>query len=235
MRAILLLAFLTGLAAHHARADVYPVDVELVLAVDASGSVNDDEYALQLQGIAAAFRDPEVQAAIAKQPLGQSAVALLIWSENNKPKDLSPWYLISNPASAEAFAGVVENWPRRIANGGTGIGKAIQAGARALTENGYAGSRLVVDLSGDGRETPPSDWSLGPAEGRAYAQARGVVINALAILTDVPDLDVYFRKEVIVGPDAFVLSAEGYESFAEAMRRKLLREFDTEPRLSSLP
>ena len=218
-----------------ALADAYPVDVELVLAIDASGSVDDAEYALQLEGVAAAFRDPEVQAAIAKGPLGRSAVALLIWSENNRPKDLSAWYLVSDAASVEAFANVAESWPRRIANGGTGIGKAMQAGARALTENAFGGSRLVVDISGDGRETPPSDWSLGPSEGRAYAQARGVVINALAILTDDPELDAYFRKEVIVGQDAFVLSADSYESFAQAMRIKLLREFQTEPRLSSLP
>jgi hypothetical protein len=229
------LALLATLSPFAAAAEVYPVDVELVLAIDASGSVDDAEYALQLQGIAAAFRDPEIQAAIAKQPLGRSAVALLIWSENNRPKDLSPWYVIGNAASAEAFAVVVEGWPRRIANGGTGIGKAMQAGARALTQNAFDGGRLVVDISGDGRETPPSDWSLGPAEGRAYAEARGVVINALAILTDVPDLDDYFRREVIAGPDAFVLAADGYESFAAAMRIKLLREFQTEPRLSSLP
>jgi hypothetical protein len=218
-----------------AAADVYPVDLELVLAVDASGSVDDAEYALQLQGIAAALRDPEVQAAIAKQPLGRSAVALLIWSENNRPKDLSPWAVLSDAASIEAFATTIERWPRRIANGGTGIGKAMQAGAHALTENAFNGSRLVVDISGDGRETPPSDWSLGPPEGRAYAEARGVVINALAILTDDPELAAYFRREVIVGQDAFVLSADSYESFAEAMRIKLLREFQTEPRLSSLP
>ena len=212
----------------------YPVDLELVLAVDASGSVDASEYALQLQGIAAALRDPEVQAAIAKQPHG-SAVALLIWAENNRPKDLSPWYLLSDSASVEAFAAVVESWPRRIANGGTGIGKAMQAGARALTDNAYDGSRLVIDISGDGRETPPADWSLGPAEGRAYAEARGVVINGLAILTEDPELDVYYRQEIILGPGAFVLAADSYESFAQAMRIKLLREFQTEPRLSSLP
>jgi len=235
LRALLPLALVAALLPAPAAAQGYPVDLELVLAIDASGSVDDGEYALQLQGIAAAFRDPAVQAAIARQPLGRSAVALLIWSENNRPKDLSPWYLLSDAASAEAFAAVAESWPRRIANGGTGIGKAVQAGARALTDNAFDGGRLVVDLSGDGRETPPSDWSLGPAEGRAYAAARGVVVNALAILTEDPELDLYFRQEVIVGPDAFVLKADGYESFAEAMRIKLLREFETEPRLSSLP
>lgn len=234
MRA-LLTALLLALAPLRALADIYPVDVELVLAIDASGSVDDAEYALQLQGIAAAFRDPEVQAAIGKQPLGRSAVALLIWSENNRPKDLSPWFVIGDAASIEAFAVVAETWPRRIANGGTGIGKAMQAGARALTDNAFDGGRLVVDISGDGRETPPSDWSLGPAEGRAYAAARNVVVNGLAILNDDPQLDVYFRQEVIVGPDAFVLAADSYESFAEAMRIKLLREFQTDPRLSSLP
>jgi len=235
LRALRALLLAIALAPLPAIAEVLPVDVELVLAIDASGSVDDTEYALQLQGIAAAFRDPEVQAAIAKQPLGRSAVALLIWAENNRPKDLSPWFVIGDAASAEAFAAVAQTWPRRIANGGTGIGKALQAGARALTDNAFDGSRLVIDLSGDGRETPPADWSLGPAEGRAYAAARGVVVNGLAILNDDPELDRYFRQEVIVGPGAFVLSAESYESFAAAMKIKLLREFETEPRLSALP
>lgn len=215
-----------------AAAQILPVDLELVLAVDASGSVDADEWQLQLSGIAAAFRDPDVLAAIGEQPLGQIAVALAVWSEGNKPKDISPWFLVADAAGAEAFAAAVESYPRRIANGGTGIGKAIQFGVREIENNAYAGGRLVVDVSGDGRETPPADWSLTTAQGRAYADARGVVVNGLAILSDDADLAGYYRSEVIVGPDSFVIAASGYEAFAEAMRRKLLREIETEPRVS---
>ena len=228
----LLAALLPASVAAPAAAEVIPVDLELVLAVDASGSVDRAEGELQLAGIAAGFRDPTVQAAIGRQPLGRIAVALAVWSEGNKPKDLSPWFLVSDAASAEVFAAAIERFPRMIANGGTGIGKAIQFGVRAIETNGYAGGRLVVDLSGDGRETPPADWSLSAAQGRAYADARGVVVNGLAILSDDAGLADYFRAEVIVGPDSFVIAADDYEGFAEAMRRKLLREIETEPNVS---
>lgn len=209
-----------------------PVDLELVLAIDASGSVDDAEFALQLDGIAAAFRDPGVQAAIAGQPLGRIAVALAVWAEANRPKDITPWFVVGDAASAEAFARTVESWPRRIPNGGTGIGKALQFATNALTRNAYAASRLVIDLSGDGRETPPSDWTLGPAEGRAYAASKGVTINGLAILNDEPGLDAYFRAEIMLGQDAFVIAVEDYEGYAEAMRIKLIREIQREPNVS---
>jgi hypothetical protein len=230
LRAALAAALL--LLAAPARAELLAVDLELVLAIDASGSVDDAEFRLQLDGIAGAFRDPGVQAAIAKQPLGRIAVALVVWSESNRPKDITPWFVVSDPAGAEAFAATVEAWPRRIANGGTGIGKALHYAALVLTSNAYAADRMVIDLSGDGQETPPSDWTLGPAEGRAYAAARGVEINGLAILNDEPDLDSYFRAEVILGPAAFVIAVQDYEAYAEAMRIKLIREIEAEPNVS---
>ena len=230
LRAALATALL--LLAAPARAELLAVDLELVLAIDASGSVDDQEFRLQLDGIASAFRDPGVQAAIAKQPLGRIAVALVVWSESNRPKDSTPWFLIGDPAGAEAFAATVEAWPRRIANGGTGIGKALHFSTQALTRNAFAADRMVIDLSGDGRETPPSDWTLGPAEGRAYAASRGVEINGLAILNDEPDLDSYFRDEVILGPEAFVIAVTDYQAYAEAMRIKLIREIEAEPNVS---
>jgi hypothetical protein len=228
----LLLLVLPTLAA---RADILPVDLELVLAVDASGSVDDAEWALQLQGLATAFRDPEVQTAIGRQPLGRIAVALVVWAEGNRPKDISAWFLIADAAGAEAFAATVERWPRRIENGGTGIGKALHFSAGQLLRNDYDGGRQVVDISGDGAETPPSEWTLSIRGARAYADAHGIVVNGLAILSDDPNLDAYYRQEVITGPDSFVIAAADYAAFAEAMRRKLLREIETEPRLSSLP
>jgi len=230
LRATLAAALL--LLAAPAQAELLAVDLELVLAIDASGSVDEGEFRLQLDGIAGAFRDAGVQAAIAKQPLGRIAVALVVWSESNRPKDITPWFVIGDPAAAEAFATTVESWPRRIANGGTGIGKALHFSAQALTSNAYAADRMVIDISGDGRETPPSDWTLGPAEGRAYAASRGVEINGLAILNDEPDLDAYFRAEVILGPEAFVIAVEDYEGYAEAMRIKLIREIEAEPNVS---
>lgn len=217
-----------------ARAELMTVDLELVLAIDASGSVDDGEFRLQVEGIAAAFRDPSVQAAIAKQPLGRIVVSLEVWAESNRPKDFSPWFVVSDAASAEAFAATVESWPRRIANGGTGIGKALQYGTNALITNAYGADRMVIDLSGDGKETPPSDWTLSTADGRAFARSHGVDINALAILNDEPGLDQYFRDEVITGQQSFVLAIEDYDGYAEAMRIKLIREIEAEPHVSRL-
>jgi len=228
----LTLLLLTTLPLAAPRADFLPVDLELVLALDASGSVDDAEWALQLQGVAAAFRDPDVVAAIGRQPLGRIAVALVVWAEGNRPKDISPWFVVTDAAGAEAFAATVEGFPRRIENGGTGIGKALHFAAREMLNNGYAGGRQVVDISGDGTETPPSEWTLSIRNARAYADAHGIVVNGLAILSDDPGLEAYYRKEVITGPDSFVIAAADYTAYAEAMRRKLIREIETEPNVS---
>jgi len=211
-----------------------PVDLVLVLAIDASGSVDDAEFALQHQGIARAFRSQRVHQAIAAGPRGRIAVALVVWAEHNRPKALSPWVLVESPDDASRFAQLAEGFPRGGVDGATGIGKAIFFSVRAMQDNGYRGDRLVVDVSGDGRETPPDDWTLLLPEGRAYAAGRGVAVNGLAILTDDPGLADYYRAEVVVGFGAFVEVAEGYADFGGAMERKLLREIRGLPPLSGL-
>ncbi|GAB5469928.1 MAG: DUF1194 domain-containing protein [Rhodospirillales bacterium] len=225
-RLILVLLPLLLALAGQARAET-PVDLELVLAVDASGSVDDREFDLQLTGIATAFRSPEVLAAIEGGAYGRIAVALVIWAEHNRPKALSRWHLVQDRASADAFADEVAGFPRGLVNGATGIGKAIFFSAKAIEQNAYAGSRKVVDISGDGRETPPDDWTVMLPQGQAYAAARGVGVNGLAILTDQPDLAAYYRAEVILGFGAFVEVAETYDDVARAMQRKLIREIAT--------
>ncbi len=204
--------------------DGLPVDLELVLAVDASGSVDAREFALQLSGIAAAFRSPEVVQAVAEGPYGRIAVALVLWAGHNNPKAISSWVLVQDSVTAARFASLVEAFPRGNIDGATGIGKAIVFSARALTSNAFAGERLVIDVSGDGRENPPDDWTLMLNEGRAFAASRDVAVNGLAILTEDPTLDVYYRYHVIRGPGAFVEVAATFEDFAEAIHRKLIRE-----------
>lgn len=207
------------------------VDLELILAVDASGSVDDREYALQLGGIASAFRDPEVLAAIAEGFHRRIGVALMTWAETGYPKDISAWHVISGPESAGAFARQVETYPRRVA-GGTGIGRAILFAVDRFEVNGLASNRKVIDLSGDGRETTFRDYGVGPTQARTRARARGVAINALAILNDDPDLEAYYRERVIRGPGAFTMAVADYPDFAEAMRRKLIREIRHRPDVS---
>jgi hypothetical protein len=183
-----------------------PVDLQLVVAVDASGSVDDREYALQLGGIAAAFRDARVLWAIAEGPTGRIGVALVGWAESNRPKAASRWHIIDDAASAETFARTVETFGRQF-GGGTGIGRAMTFSVTLLERSGLASPRRVIDISGDGRETTFREWSVPPEQARHAAIDRGITINGLAILSEDPDLEAYYARAVIAGPGAFVMTA----------------------------
>ena len=201
------------------------VDVEIVLAVDASGSVSDIEYILQLGGIAAAFRDPSIQQAIGSGPRGKVAVALLVWSDAALRKYQSGWHVLDTAASANAFAGVVESFVKRSA-GGTSIGDAVEHALAMIDGNGISAARRVIDVSGDGVETTP--W-FAPAmelpEARALAASKKVTINGLAIVNDIPFLNKWYLANVATGPGSFVITAKDYEDFKRAIREKLWREF----------
>ena len=136
------------------------VDLQLVLAVDASGSVDEQEFDLQMRGIAQAFRDAEVRAAISAGPLAKIAVAVVIWAEANYPKGVIGWFAVSDRASAEVFAAALDGRGRGSVEGGTGIGHAIAESVWLIESNGYESLRKVIDLSGDGRETPPREFTV---------------------------------------------------------------------------
>lgn len=206
------------------------VDLELVLAVDASGSVDEAEFRLQMDGIAYALRDPAVIEAIARGPAGRIAVNVAIWAQSEMPKDSIGWHLIADAAGAEALAQKVARHPRRVI-GGTGIGRAILYAVRLFENSGYSGTRQVIDLSGDGRETTFRTWSVPPSQARFAARAARITINGLAILTDEPDLGRYYRNEVITGPDSFVMETNSFLDFSKAMKEKLLREIEYRPKI----
>ncbi|MEM7523712.1 MAG: DUF1194 domain-containing protein [Pseudomonadota bacterium] len=212
-----------------AQAEDITVDLELLLAVDASGSVNDEEFLLQLGGVAAAFRDPEVHDAIASGPEGRIAAALMIWSDAASRKAVSDWAVIDGPAAANAFADtILAQIPRRrsfLGKTGTGIGAAIGHGLRVMARNGLEGARKTIDVSGDGPETRLMfGEAMALPEARRRADRAGVVINGLAILSDDPHLDIYYGARVISGPGSFVMAAADFEDFRRAMRLKLVRE-----------
>ncbi len=233
MKAILFALFtLAVLGGNPTRAQT-TVDVELVIAVDSSASIDDREFSLQMAGIAQAFRDPEVIAAITSGPQSRVAVAAIFWAESGYPSDITPWYVLADAASAERFAGLMERWPRRIA-GGTGIGTALLNSVKQLDYNAFEGKRRIIDISGDGRETTMRDFYITSPQARAMAISRGITVNGLAILNDEPDLDLYYRDEVTGGIDSFVMVAREIEDFAEAMRRKLIREFEYRPLIGLL-
>lgn len=231
MRHLLALLLLCASQPITGTASAKTVDLELVLAVDASGSVDDREYALQLEGIARGFRDATVRRAIRSGPAKSIAVNLLVWAEPQIPKDMTGWFIITSDAEAERFAVTVAAFPRRQ-SGSTAIGEGIAAALRSIDGNDIEAARAVVDVSGDGRESAAREFTVLVGQARAMALSRGVVINGLAIQNEVGDLADYYRRNVQAGPDSFVMTARDYEDFAEAMRLKLLREIEYRPRLA---
>ena len=197
-----------------------PVELELALAVDVSSSVDDDEYFLQMYGLAQAFRHPDVLAAIRNAGAGGVAVALLQWADSSKHAVAVDWTAVHDDASAAAFANRVLAAPRAIVGGQTSISGAIRFAMREFETNDFDGARRAIDISGDGRANAGSP----PERARRAAEAAGVTINALAIRNEEPFVASYFRNSVIAGPGAFLVVADDYDDFAAAMIEKLIRE-----------
>lgn len=201
-----------------------PVELELVLAVDASGSVDQGEYRLQMQGLAAAFRDPEVLAAIEASGPGGIAVALMQWSGLRQQTLVAGWRRIADKAAAARFAAQIETAPRTML-GETAIGAALAAAMGMFHGNGFDGRRQVIDLSGDG----PNNAGREPAGVRDAAVALGITINGLVIQNEHPHLGRYYEEHVVGGTGAFVIAARDYHDFAEAIRLKLIQEIRGAP------
>jgi hypothetical protein len=200
------------------------IDVALVFAVDSSASVSGEEFALQQQGIASALRDPAVQTAI--EDAGKVAVSILFWGSEGLPKPQSGWALLNGKGDAERFARTVEMMPRQV-TGDTGLGSGLMSALDKFGELQTCTVRRVVNVSGDGEETRlyrRPRQSLAAPLVRALAEKQQVEINALAIANQEKDLAIYYSENVITGPDAFVMQVDNYEAFAEAMKRKLIRE-----------
>jgi len=213
-----------------AQAQETAVDLELVLAVDASSSVDAGEFRLQIEGIATALRHPEVVAAIGRGPTGRIAVAIVIWADATLPKDETGWFLIGSAEEAEAAAGEVYRL-RRDVFGGTGIGSGVVAAIRKFERNGISAPRRTVDVSGDGKETPPRENVLLMPAARAMAISRGVTVNGLAILNEDPEVGAWYRRNVIAGRAAFVMEVADFDDFAAAMVKKLVREIEDRPKI----
>ena len=205
-----------------------PVDLELVLAVDVSGSVDGYEAQLQRDGYVQAILDARVMRAVKSGVLGRIAVTYVEWASYDYQRTAVDWTLIHDEASAQAFAlhvaraGVIT--ARR-----TSISALIEYAAPQFEGNGFEGTRLVIDISGDG----PNNNGTLVNYARDAAVAAGIVINGLPILNDRPNqfgypimkgLVLYYRECVIGGPGAFIVTAESFEDFADAIRSKLILE-----------
>lgn len=219
-----LLALAGGTVADSAGAEV-AVDLELVLAIDSSDSVDGREYALQIGGLADAFRDPAVQQAIGAGPLGSIAVTVVEWSGRYQQVVQVPWIRLDGPAAANALAGQIAGLHRAFDEGVTSISGALDFAAEQFAGNGFSAARRVIDISSDGVQNQGRRIDLA----REATLARDVTINALVILNEMPDLEEYFGERVIGGFGAFVMAANDYPDYPEAIRRKLLREIGQTP------
>jgi hypothetical protein len=204
-----------------------PVDVALVLAVDVSRSVDEDEARLQRQGYREAITDPRVVEAIRGGMTGAIALAYVEWAGFEFQRLLLPWTRIATQAEANGWAERLAAAPRASLSW-TSISGGIDFSRRTMEESPYEATRRVIDVSGDGVNN-----SGGPVEvARDRAVAEGIVINGLPIVNDRPTfgrmppvpLDEYYRDNVVGGDGAFVIVAQDFESFGNAVKRKLIRE-----------
>ena len=204
------------------------VDLELVLTVDVSLSMDVEEQRLQRDGYVAAFRDPEVWRAIASGPSGRIAVTYVEWAGATVQATVLPWTLIDGPVAAQVFADALEAKPISRAQM-TSISGALLYAASVLNTNPFKGRRQVVDVSGDGPNNAGATVELA----REALLARGIVINGLPIQIksggpysafDIPNLDQYYSDCVIGGPGAFSLPVRERGQLATAIRRKLILE-----------
>jgi hypothetical protein len=203
------------------------VDLELVIAVDVSLSMDLDEQRLQREGYVAAFRDPEIHKAIASGAYGRIAVVYVEWAGPHWQSVIIPWTVVDSPAAARAFADRLEAQPISRERW-TSIGGALQFAKGLLAGRAAVGTRRVVDVSGDG----PNNAGPPVLAARDALLGDGVVINGLPIMLkagmpsfyDIPDLDRYYANCVIGGPGSFMVPVKHVSELKEAIRRKLLLE-----------
>lgn len=225
----LIAAIACWLAATVAPSDAQEIDVdlELVLAVDVSRSMDQREQVFQKEGYLAALVHPEVIAAIGSGFLGRIAVTYVEWAGPGRQEIIAPWTLVEGAESAEAFAASIAAKPVTYLRG-TSISSALLFMSGLFEGNGFRGPRQVVDVSGDG----PNNMGLPVLQARETALSRGITINGLPIMINadyfggysIPNLDVYYEDCVIGGPGAFLITVTSMERFAEAVRRKLVLE-----------
>jgi len=209
-----------------------PVDVELVIAVDVSNSMDPEEQALQREGYILGLTSREFLQALRNGAHGRIAITYFEWAGLNDQKIILPWRLIDGPESAEAVTNEIKRTPYRRAPR-TSIFGALQFAKPLFDQSGYGGLRRVIDVSGDGSN------NMGPPVTimRDEVLAAGITINGLPIMLSrgygtgpsIPNLDVYYENCVIGGPGSFVIAIKEREQFKEATRTKLVQEIASVP------
>jgi hypothetical protein len=237
MRALLAATLIaTAFIASPVRAQA--VDLELVLAVDASGSIDEDELLLQRKGYADAFQNPRVLNAIRSGYHRRIAVMFLEWAAVGCERVVVDWTALSDAASAKSFADAMMAGPHGHCPGGNAIGDAIAFSTASMASNGFQGERLVIDVSGDG----PNTLGQRAERARDTAVAQGIVINGLALVRPGRNsfgggygLTEHYKTAIIGGPGAFVMETEKGEQFFDAVLAKLVREISSLAKPGPIP
>ncbi len=215
------LAFAAALAGGAASAAPAACKLALVLALDVSSSVNSREYAIQRDGLAAAFRRPEVIEAILAPGDAAIAVTAFEWSGAGHQAAIAPWTLLDSEAAIRAFADRIAAHQRTATSLSTGLGAAL-AHAAGRFRTAPACDRRTIDVSGDGANNDGPE----PGHYRALGLFDGITINGLAIQGAYPDPAIYYTVEVMHGPGAFVALARDFLDYPPVIVGKLLREID---------
>ena len=210
----LFLGLIQGAAAQTA------VDLQLALMVDASGSVNQYRFELQKRGYVAALRNPRILGAILGGRTQSIAISMVQWTGPFLQVVVLPWTQLKDEASVMSAAAIVEKTPRQLFGGGTSISGAIDYAMAMFPESPFKAERQVIDISGDGS----NNGGRSVVRARNEAVEKGVTINGLPILAVEPYLDQYYRDYVIGGPGAFMVVANDFESFGEAILKKMIVE-----------
>lgn len=212
------LAYILGLTLMAAPAQA-ACKLALALALDISSSVDAAEYRLQAEGLAAALTDPQVKEAILSPEGTYIAAAAYEWSGYVQQDMMVDWTILDSPAAIDAFAARIAGHKRRYAEFATALGKGVEYGARLLQRAPIC-ARQVIDVSGDGQNND----GVGPEYFVRTGLLTGITVNGLVIRGATPDPVGYYRRNVMHGPDAFVIVAESFSDYRQAMTEKLLRE-----------
>lgn len=224
---VLTLAIAVGWkTAAQAAAEKLAVDLALVLAVDVSLSIDEGEKGLQRVGYIDAWRNKKVADAVKAGPIGKIAVTFVEWSSPYSQAVVIPWRIIEDAASAKAFADELEKAP--ITPGTTtSISGGIDFSVKLLQKREHDAARMVIDVSGDGY----SDVGRPVTEARDAAVKAGITINGLPVINEdpkknaaPPDLDTYYRDNVIGGPGSFYVVTRNIRGFSESLLHKLVLE-----------
>jgi hypothetical protein len=210
------------------------VDLALVLAVDVSRSIDEEEYALQKRGYAEAFTNPAVLSAIRANPNQRIVVTMVEWAGADFQKVVVPWTTVTDPESGQLLSDAILQTPRSFW-GWTSISGAIDYSVPLFHAGGFDAARRVIDVSGDGVNNSGRPSTMA----RDEAVAAGIIINGLVIMNDKqtpgfiqrpqPPLDEFYRDNVIGGSGAFLIAIDDFQSFAFAIVNKLIKEIAALP------